>query len=92
MQWIWASQQIGWDLYSFTYRARRSEVSASCSDAQSCSQIFRSITTEYKQLPKLLPTMLRDEDKGKAKAPKLEQKLGRLEHLRLVLWSWPGNI
>ena len=50
MQWIWASQQIGWDLYSFTYRVRRSEVSASCSDAQSCSQIFRSRTTEYKQL------------------------------------------
>ena len=79
MQWIWASQQIGWDLYSFTYRVRRSEVSASCSDAQSCSQIFRSITTEYK--PKLLPTTLRDEDKGKAKAPKLRAKAGEARAL-----------
>ena len=76
MQWIWASQQIGWDLYSFTYRVRRSEV-----------KLFTDIQEYYNRvqatdrLPKLLPTMLRDEDKGKAKAPKLRAKAGEARAL-----------
>ena len=63
-----------------------------------CAKLFTDIQEYYNRvqatdrLPKLLPTMLRDEDKGKAKAPKLSSKLVRLHHLCLVLFSWPGNI
>ena len=47
-----------------------------------CAKLFTDIQEYYNRvqatdrLPKLLPTMLRDEDKGKAKAPKLRAKAG----------------
>ena len=52
-----------------------------------CAKLFTDIQEYYNRvqatdrLPKLLPTMLRDEDKGKAKAPKLRAKAGEARAL-----------
>ena len=52
-----------------------------------CAKLFTDIQEYYNRvqatdrLPKLLPTMLRDEDKGKAKAPKLRAKAGQARAL-----------
>ena len=52
-----------------------------------CAKLFTDIQECYNRvqatdrLPKLLPTMLRDEDKGKAKAPKLRAKAGEARAL-----------
>ena len=67
--------RLAWVVAVFTYRVKRSEVTA---NAIRCAKLYQSIKAYYDRtgvtdrLPKLLPTMLREEDRGKIKFPKVK--------------------